>query len=422
VEPGLASPPLSNLRSGRFRRVMSESEMQPFQGQGLDIASAPRYIPYVRSFGFKGQLGRVLRCLLRGSVWSTPTSIGGLVLSLRSIEMTSVAVQSPGWTGDPSGVGRRRISDHAGTRRAAMRVLDACLNDLEDAAAAGATVVGPDLAARLAPHLPVAAGMPIPAALETAFKLQRACMSLATSTEGRMSAARHAVPDPPCAVDTALGLLPDASRTAALSPSDSELSLDDARELTRRIKQASGAVSPLLLEAHDRKAWRALGYGTWELYVRHEFGMSRSRSYELLDHARVLRTLRAATGRSGIPDISPYAASQLKPRLSVVVSEVERASERDGEQAARAIIEEALTRAQGELGARRGQPGDVSLDKSRSIWDMTARLVRCIASTPPELRSVSAAPRELRIDPRDAEVAARWLAEVAERLIQAEAV
>jgi len=81
-----------------------------------------------------------------------------------------------------------------------------------------------------------------------------------------------------------------------------------ARDLTDRIKRAATQICLLLLEAHDGRAWSSLGYRSWEAYARQEFRMSRSRSYELLDQARVLQAVRSAAEISAIPDISAYAA------------------------------------------------------------------------------------------------------------------
>jgi hypothetical protein len=41
----------------------------------------------------------------------------------------------------------------------------------------------------------------------------------------------------------------------------------DARELTERIREAAETVRELVLEAHDRNAWEALGYDSWQDYV-----------------------------------------------------------------------------------------------------------------------------------------------------------
>ena len=100
------------------------------------------------------------------------------------------------------------------------------------------------------------------------------------------------------------------------------LDVDSARELTARIKSTSSRLSELLLQANEGRAWISLGYHTWEAYARSEFGISRSRSYELLDHARVMRRLREETGLSAIPDINVHMAGLVKPRLPEVIEAI----------------------------------------------------------------------------------------------------
>jgi hypothetical protein len=118
--------------------------------------------------------------------------------------------------------------------------------------------------------------------------------------------------------------LTDPLRDGDLELSDSGTRLDQAaaRALTQRIREAADHVCRLLLEAHDRGAASALGYGSWAAYVRAEFHLSRSRSYQLLDQARVIHTIEETIGVSRILDISPFAAKQLKPHLSDVVEAV----------------------------------------------------------------------------------------------------
>ena len=95
-----------------------------------------------------------------------------------------------------------------------------------------------------------------------------------------------------------------------------ELRKRRAQLLTQTIKKRlDGDVSLLLSRAHSGKAWAALGYRSWEEYVRREFGLSRRRSYELLDHAQVITAIKEAAGMCGIPHIRPYTAAQLKPHL-----------------------------------------------------------------------------------------------------------
>lgn len=90
---------------------------------------------------------------------------------------------------------------------------------------------------------------------------------------------------------------------------------DEARRLTDEIKGAAERVWSLLVEAHDREAWAALGYGSWRDYATTEFGMSQSRAYQLLDQGRVVRAIEEATGHSTSVELTEAAARDIKPRL-----------------------------------------------------------------------------------------------------------
>jgi hypothetical protein len=102
----------------------------------------------------------------------------------------------------------------------------------------------------------------------------------------------------------------------------------EARELTNRIRDAADALWSLLAEAHQRQAWRALGYSRWEDYVRAEFNMARSTSYQILDQAGVIRAIEAAIV-SADADTPPPAivvteaqARDLKPVLEDVTTTI----------------------------------------------------------------------------------------------------
>lgn len=71
---------------------------------------------------------------------------------------------------------------------------------------------------------------------------------------------------------------------------------DEARQLTERIRSTADALWQLLAEAHDRGAWRALGYDTFKGYVEGEFQMSKRHAYRLLDQARVIDALTESAG------------------------------------------------------------------------------------------------------------------------------
>ncbi len=174
-------------------------------------------------------------------------------------------------------------------RRHVLRRLDGYLEELEDAQASGHTVIPAHIAERLRAEVPgLRPGLSIADTLDLVFRQQE----------------RHMANSGPRGED--------GDRTSQMDESE-------ARTLTARIKRRlHGDVSALLLEAHDRRAWTLLGYRTWKDYVHSEFGLSRRRSYELLDHAFVLKELKAAAGLCGIPHINPYTAARIKPHLEYI--------------------------------------------------------------------------------------------------------
>lgn len=100
------------------------------------------------------------------------------------------------------------------------------------------------------------------------------------------------------------------------------LDADSARALTETIRNAVDVVWMLIARAHAGKAWKALGYDTWAEYVKAEFDMSRSRSYQLLDQARVVAEIEAAVPDGTAVQISEAAARDLKDVLEDVVPEI----------------------------------------------------------------------------------------------------
>lgn len=100
------------------------------------------------------------------------------------------------------------------------------------------------------------------------------------------------------------------------------LTKDEAQHITETIRNAAEALWVLLARAHAGKAWQALGYDTWEKYVRTEFDMSRSRSYQLLDQARVITAIESAVPDGTEIKLSEAAARDLKNVLDEVVPEI----------------------------------------------------------------------------------------------------
>ena len=104
-------------------------------------------------------------------------------------------------------------------------------------------------------------------------------------------------------------------------------SAKEAQALTDQIRSAVANLWELLIEAHDRKAWAALGYPSFKRYVETEFGMTDRNARLLINQGRVIRELEAASGGRGLP-ISANAAKDIAPVLPRVIERVRK--ETDG--------------------------------------------------------------------------------------------
>ena len=207
-----------------------------------------------------------------------------------------------------------------------MGQLDGRLQILEDASEKGEMVVSARLAQIVGPRLPcIAVGMPITEAIEAVFQEQEILLSrrsdgLSRSSDlDRLGSVTRSLVEAPAKSTSRTGL--QLSNTMVDQPK-SPLDARAAEVLTQRIKTEINHVCLLLAEAHDRRAWAVLGYATWAQYVRNEFGYSRSRSYEILDQAKVLLAIQEAVGSASIPDLSVYAGRQIKPYLQEVLNEI----------------------------------------------------------------------------------------------------
>jgi hypothetical protein len=207
-----------------------------------------------------------------------------------------------------------------------MAALDAQLHVLEDGCERGEDTVSAHLKRLLGPGLHgIEVGTPIIEALEIVFQEQESLLARRSGSLSRNAGSDKRGADPKVPSRGSHSTVTEhAANGTSKRPDESNTPLDvpGAEILTQRIKTEVNQVFLLLAEAHDRRAWAALGYASWDQYVRLEFGYSRSRSYEFLDQARVIQAIQAATGAATIPDLSAFAARQIKPYLHEVISEI----------------------------------------------------------------------------------------------------
>lgn len=113
----------------------------------------------------------------------------------------------------------------------------------------------------------------------------------------------------------------------------------EAKALTERIRKGVDQLWSLLLEAHERKAWKVLGYETWDSYIASEFNMSRRHSYRLLDQGRIIREIEDATGGETVrSQITKEVARDIKDELPAVTEEI-RSRIEAGEEPEEAVSE-----------------------------------------------------------------------------------
>lgn len=73
------------------------------------------------------------------------------------------------------------------------------------------------------------------------------------------------------------------------------MSEPEARELTEQIRNSAHDLRRLITEAHDRKAWSALGYASFEEWIDAELRISKSHAYRLMEHEATIKALQAAS-------------------------------------------------------------------------------------------------------------------------------
>jgi hypothetical protein len=276
-------------------------------------------------------------------------------------------------------------------RRLHIQVLDACLERLENANEAGRTYVPPDVSRDFARYVPgLEGGMLISAALALVFDRQAlylqigpaagpsAAVPLPVKEKGRgtlaLADSRYFDPDAPCEVEATSAPLTKA----------------EALSLTEKVKRNMHQVSVLLLEAHRRQVWKPLSYPSWEQYVRKEFGISRSRSYELLDHGVVVTAVMRTANLTAYPNISAHAAQKIKPQLPLLLETISRRTATLGPEQAQTVIP-LIVRDLNRQHQRNGYPADGSAhideggDGRRNGIGLTSlyAAVECLAALDP---------------------------------------
>lgn len=133
---------------------------------------------------------------------------------------------------------------------------------------------------------------------------------------------------------------------------DYEMNEDQAREVTDAIRSAAAATYVLLRTAHQHKAHKALGYDTWEDYVRAEFDMSAQRSYQLLHLDKVVGMIEGATPEGTEVKLTEKQARDIKRELPRITERIHDETLEMSPEDAAARAEEILREEQAEVKAQ----------------------------------------------------------------------
>lgn len=160
-----------------------------------------------------------------------------------------------------------------------------------------------------------------------------------------------------------------------------EMTESCARDLTNQINTASEDLAGMLQRARDGKAWAALGYETWKAYVAAEIKLSKSRVYQLLDHAEMRQELEKSTlvDSSALTERGSRALKKTErsKRPAVLANAVKKAG---GEQPTARQIEEAAEEATPTDAAETPPaPANGIVDQAARHWDMAKKHLDKIA-------------------------------------------
>jgi hypothetical protein len=97
-----------------------------------------------------------------------------------------------------------------------------------------------------------------------------------------------------------------------------EMGRKEAEEITENIKENFDSLGAMLIQARDRKAYKALGYRSFESYCQTEFGKSVSSAYQLIEDEKILAQLEAKISENyGEAVTLKIPSSHLRPLKAV---------------------------------------------------------------------------------------------------------
>lgn len=119
----------------------------------------------------------------------------------------------------------------------------------------------------------------------------------------------------------------EAESLDTLLENEGDMSEQQAREITEAIRSAATATYILLAQAHEGKAFKALGYSTWADYVKEEFEISPQRSYQLLDLSRAINLIEDSAPEGTNVKLTEAQARDIKRELPKITEQIREATQ-----------------------------------------------------------------------------------------------
>ena len=109
---------------------------------------------------------------------------------------------------------------------------------------------------------------------------------------------------------------------SVLALDDNVMSKAAAIEVTDSIRASATATYILVKRAHDYQAWKAMGYPSWTDYVVHEFDMTASRSYQLINQANVISEIEKVVPEGSKITLTEKQARDIKNELPRITEKI----------------------------------------------------------------------------------------------------
>lgn len=148
---------------------------------------------------------------------------------------------------------------------------------------------------------------------------------------------------------------------------EGDMSESEAREITEAIRSAATATYILLTQAHEGKAYKALGYETWANYVKEEFEISPQRSYQLLDLSKVIKMIEGSAPEGTDVRLTEAQARDIKRELPKITERIQEETKDMSPEEARERIDDIIDDARNEAAEQKNYDDKAVAEKEKAL-------------------------------------------------------